>query len=216
MHGFLLNIFLNYSVAIAAVIAAIRFKTIYKDYKLFIFFIWFGLFNETLSLVFIYTHGYNTVNSNIYVGCESCIILSLFFGWQTISQTAYYGLLCLTFIIWIADNLVWHALSGNNSVFRIAYSLLIVLCSIKQMNKLIACERFSLLKNPVFLICAAFLIYYSCKAFVEVFNAFHLGLSHTFSRQLFTVLYAADFISNIIYAIALLCIPRKHVFTMQF
>lgn len=216
MHSFLLNIFLNYSVLVAAVIAAIRFKTIDKDFRLFIWLIWFGLFNETLSLVLIYANGYNTINSNIYVLFECFIILSLFYSWQTISQAACYVLLCLALIIWISDNLVWHPLSGNNSVFRVAYSFCIVICCIKELHNLVACQRAGLLKNPVFLICTAFLLYYTCKAFVEVFNAFHPGFSQTFNRELFTILYVADCISNILYAIALLCIPRKQVFTMPY
>ena len=216
MHGFLLNIFLNHSVMIAAFIAAVRFKTVCKNFQPFILFIWLGFINETISLVLIYTKGYNTVNSNIYVLLESMIIFYQFYHWETISRHLYYGLLLIAFSIWTADNLVWHRLSDNNSMFRIAYSFLVIACSLKEINKLVSCERVSLIKNPVFLICTAFLIYYSCKAFVEVFNAWHLQVSHTFNREIFTILYFADFISNIIYAIALLCIPRKQVFTMQY
>lgn len=216
MHGFLLNIFLNYSILIAAVIAAIRFKTINKDFRLFIWLIWFGLFNETLSLVLIYANGYNTINSNIYVLFESSIIFYQFYAWQTISLRTGYSLFFLALVIWVSDNLIWHSLAGNNSLFRIMYSFVIVVCSIRELYLQVTGERFGLLKNPVFLICTAFLLYYSCKTFVEVFNAFHLGFSQTFNRQLFTILYVADCISNILYAIALLCIPRKQIFIMQY
>jgi hypothetical protein len=216
MHGFLLNIILNYSIVIAALIAAIRFKIISTDFKPFIFLIWLGFFNETLSLILIYDRGYNTINSNIYVLFESIIIFYQFYVWQTVSLRFLYGLIIIVFIIWVADNVIWHPLSGNNSVFRIVYSLLIIACGIKQVNRLLTTERISLIKNPVFLICTAFLMYYSCKAFVEVFNAYHLQVSHAFSRHIFTILYVADFLSNIIYATALLCIPRKQVFTMPY
>lgn len=216
MHGFLLNIFLNYSIVITAFIAAVRYKAIDKNFQPFIFFIWLGLLNETLSLVLIYTKGSNTVNSNIYVLFETIIILSQFYYWETLSQNLYHCFLLIAFIIWIADNVIWHRVSGNNSVFRIAYSILIIICSIKQVNRLVTFERVTLIKNPVFLICTAFLMYYSCKAFIEVFNAWHLQVTRVFSRNIFTILYFADFVSNIIYAIALLCTPRKQIFTMPY
>jgi len=216
MHGFFLNIFLNHSVVIAAAIAVLRFKIIDKNFQPFIFFIWLGLINETLSLVLIYTKGSNTVNSNVYVLLESLLILYLFFSWDSISKPLYSLLMFAAVSVWITDNLVVHNINGNNSVFRIFYSFIIIFCSLIQVNKLVISERVSLIKNPVFLICIAFLAYYACKAFVEVFNAFHLSLSHSCNRSIFTILYLADFLSNLIYAIALLCIPRKQLFTMPY
>lgn len=216
MHGFLLNIVLNYSIVIAALVAAIRFKIIYTGFKPFIFLIWLGCLNETLSLVLIYHRGYNTVNSNIYVLIESIIIFYQFYIWQAVSKYLYYGLVIIALTVWIADNIIWHRLWGNNSVFRIAYSFLVIACSLKQVNRLLTSERISLIKNAVFLICTAFLLYYSCKAFVEVFNAWHVSVSRAFNRQLFTILYVADFLSNIIYTTAILCIPRKPIFTMPY
>jgi hypothetical protein len=216
MHGFLLNIVLNYSIAIAALVAAIRFKFIYRDFKPFIFLIWLGVLNETISLVLIYYRGYNTINSNIYVLFESIIIFYQFYIWQAVSRHWYYCLIVIALTVWAVDNIIWHRIWGNNSVFRIAYSFMVIGCSLKQVNKLLITERTSLIRNAVFLICTAFLMYYSCKAFVEVFNAWHLSVSQAFSRQLFTILYFADFLSNIIYATAIVCIPRKQVFTMPY
>lgn len=216
MHGFLLNIFLNHSIAIAALAGAVRFKTVFKNFQPFLLFIWLGLINETLSLILIYSKGSNTVNSNIYVLLECILILYQFYTWASITQTLCFYLATAAVLVWIADNLMLHRISGNNSAFRIFYSFIIVCCSINQVNKLLINERFNLIKNPVFLICIAFLLFYACKAFVEVFNAFNLRLSNACNRSIFTILYLADFISNMIYAIAIICIPKKPLFTMPY
>jgi len=216
MHGYLLNIILNHSIFITAVVAAIRFKIVYSNYQPFIWLIWLGLINETISLALIYTKGYNTPNSNIYVLLEAMLILYQFCIWETITRLWLVLLIIFCTLVWIADNLIWHSLSSNNSLFRITYSIVITICSIKQIDRLLLSERLFLLKNPVFLICTAFLLYYSCKSFIEVFNAFHLQLSHACNRNIFTIMYVDDFVSNIIYAIAFVCIPRKQLFTMQY
>ena len=49
MHGFLLNIFLNHSIAIAAFIAAVRFKTIYKDFQAFYLFNLAGIIKRNIK-----------------------------------------------------------------------------------------------------------------------------------------------------------------------
>ena len=87
MHGFLLNILLNHSIVIAALIGAFRFKTVIKNFQPFSLFIWLGLINETLSLILIYSKGSNTVNSNIYVLLECILILYQFYSWNSISRT---------------------------------------------------------------------------------------------------------------------------------
>ena len=105
MHGFLLNIFLNHSILIAACIAAIRFKTIAKDFKPFIFLIWLGLLNETVSLVLIYTKGYNTLNSNIYVLIECLLILYQFYCWAILTKRLHFSLSFASLLVWVLDNL---------------------------------------------------------------------------------------------------------------
>jgi len=216
MNGYVLNIVFNHSISIAAIIAIIRFKAIPENFYPFIFFIWAGFVNETLSLILILTVNTNTVNSNIYVLIEYSLILLQFYKWNGYFNKRYYFLFVPGLFIWIADNLILHTISGNNSIFRIYYSFVIVLLGLNQINKLTLHESRSLIKNAIFLICMTFLIYYSCKAFVEVFNAFHLGLSDEFNRSVFMILYFANLISNLIYSIAIICIPANQESTLPF
>lgn len=216
MNGYVLNILLNHSISIAAIVAMFRFKSIPENFNPFLFFIWVGFVNETLSLILILTINSNTVNSNIYVLIEYGLILLQFYKWNGYFNNRNYFLSIAGIFIWITDNLILHTIDDNNSIFRIYYSFVIVLFTLNQINKLIIHETRNVIKNPVFLICMAFLIYYSCKAFVEVFNAFHLGLSDEFNRNVFMILNFANLMSNLIYSIAIICIPANQEFTLRF
>lgn len=216
MQNFALDILLNHSIIIAAFITVFRLKPIFQSYYPFIFFIWLGLVNETLSLLLIYKFRSNTANSNVYVLFEYCLILLQFYKWQGIKKAKLYVLISAGLLVWTGDNLILNSISTNNSIFRIFYSFIIVFLSIDQISKIIVNERGNLLKNAMFLICIAFLTYYGCKAFIEVFNAFHLGFSDTFNRNIFMILYFANLFSNIVYAIAILCIPTKQEFSLQY
>ena len=205
MSSFLLEIALNYSILIAAIIGIIRFKSIIRDYYPFIFIIWLGFFNETLSLVLIFTLGRNTINSNIFVLLEYLLIVYQFYKWNNKKGLKKYVILALLGLaVWSADNLVLNSITHNNSLFRAFYSFLVVFFSIDQVNKLVIYERGPLFKNPMFIICITFLLYYGFKAFVESYNMFHLGLSKTLLRDLWIILYFVNGIANLLYAIAVL------------
>ncbi len=104
----------------------------------------------------------------------------------------------------------------NNSLFRTFYSLVIVMLSTNELSKLLVYERGPLAKNATFLICITFLFYYGCKAFVEAFNAFHIGFSHNLLLNLWIILYFVNAIANLLYAIAILWIPRKREFILPY
>jgi hypothetical protein len=217
MSSFLLEIALNYSILIAAIIGIIRFKSIIRDYYPFIFIIWLGVFNETLSLVLIFTLGRNTINSNIFVLLEYLLIVYQFYKWNNKKGLKKYVILALLGLaVWSADNLVLNSITHNNSLFRAFYSFLVVFFSIDQVNKLVIYERGPLFKNPMFIICITFLLYYGFKAFVESYNMFHLGLSKTLLRDLWIILYFVNGIANLLYALAVLWIPTKVKFILPY
>lgn len=216
MNGFTINILLNHSIIIAALLGMIRFKSIASDFHPFLWLIWIGVVNETLSLVFIYSFGSNAVNSNIYVLIEYGLVLFQFYRWNREYLKVCRLLAIVGLLIWILDDCLLNNISENNSVFRIFYSVVIVLLSVMEVNRIIINERKMIMGNAIFIICVTFLVYYGCKAFVEVFNAFQMELSKQFNRSMFRILYAANLFSNIMYAISILCMPRKQEFTMPY
>jgi hypothetical protein len=209
MDNYWLRIVFNYSIVIAAIIAIFRFKSIMADYYPFIFFIWLGLFNEILSLLLIYNYESNTVNSNLYVLVEYLLLLLQFYKWSDNGSKRYYWLAGIGIAVWIADNFIINTIFHNNSVFRVFYSFIIIFFSIDKVNNLLVFEYSNLLKHPVFITCIAFTFYYGFKAFVESFNMVHLGLNPVILKDLWIILYFVNGTANLLYAIAVLCIPKK-------
>ncbi|TKK64840.1 hypothetical protein FC093_21535 [Ilyomonas limi] len=216
MPGYTIDIILNHSITIAAVIGVVRFRKIHKDFYPFLLIVWLAFINESLSLALIYTIGSNTVNANIYVLAEYLLLMYQFYRWDgsTAKQLCFFAVLGI--VIWAGDNMIFHTLQENNSVFRIFYSFVIVFFSIDRINSLIVWEKKSLQKNAVFLLCIAFLLYYGYKAFLEVFNMFNLPFSYPFYRSLWLSLSVVNCFVNIIYASAILCIPKKQEFILLY
>ena len=216
MDNYIIRVVFNHSIIIAVIIAMIRFKSIISDYYPFIFVIWLGLVNESLSLIMIYSARSNAINSNVFVLLEYGLILFQFYKWNDSNSKKYYLLAGLGLLIWIADNFIINSIAQNNSLFRVFYSFVIVFFSIDQVNKMIIYEKGVLLKNAMFIICITFLFYYGCKAFVEAFNVFHSALSNMLLKNLWIILYFVNVIANVLYALAILCLPTKQKFTLPY
>lgn len=216
MRSYFISILLNFSITIAAVLAVIRFKYVIRSFRPFIFFIWLGLANETVSIITIYTAGSNMLNSNIFVLLEYLLVVIQFNVWNFHPKRNYIVLAGLGTAVWITDNFVLNSITQNNSLFRTFYSFVIVLFSINEIGKILIFQRGSLLKNAVFIICITFLFYYGSKSFVETFNAFNEKLHPHILWNVWIIMYFVNAISNILYALAILCIPTRQEFTLPY
>ncbi len=217
MNYFIISIISSFSIALAAILGIIRYPSILKEYRPFIFFIWLGLLNEIVSLIFVFMKKSNSINSNIYVFLEFFLILLLFYMWNSrrIKQV-YISLLLTGFCVWIIDNFLLHSLLERNSLFRVYYSFVIVLLSINQINRLIVDNKKNIFRNAMFLIYLTFIVYYSYKTFIEVFYIFHIKFSIYFYTSIVLFLLFINFVANLAYAIAVLCIPKKREFTLPY
>jgi hypothetical protein len=216
MTVFALYIVINYTILFPAITGAIRFNSIHSDFYPFIILMWVKLINETVSLAMVYSFGTNSITTNTYVLIEYLLLLFQFSKWSKDLEKACYILAGFGLLVWLADHFVINTLNSNTSIFRLFYFLVIFLLGLRQVNNIINSESHSILKNPVFLVCAAFLVYYSCRALVEVVNLFILGSHNTFNLQVFMIVNVANFFSYIIYTIAILCIPGKQECIIQY
>lgn len=163
----------------------------------------------------VYTVGTNLVNDNIYVLLEYGLLLLQFCLWnKSLKKTCLWlaGIGCL---VWIADNLVINTIRSNTSFFRLFYFLVIFFLSLIQVSRIVNAGSHCIFKNPAFLVCTAFLVYYSCRAFMEMVNFFLIDQDNLFNTKVFMVSNVANLFSYIIYTIAILCIPGKHEFITQ-
>jgi len=185
-------------------------------YRPFIFILCLGFINHTLSVIFIETTRNNLINSNVYVLFESLLYLCLFKNWGAFNKKNifFYSLFIFLFCLWIYDNLIWHSLATINSFFRIVYSFILIFLSIGQLNKLIVTVKKNLLYNATFLICCGIIIYFSYKATIEVFFFIRLKASDQFYTNILVILIFVNLFVNLIFAWAVLWIPKKQKSTL--
>lgn len=207
---------LNFSIAIPAFLVLFKINFAIRCYLFFILYLWAGFLNDTVSYAFIIKTQSNLLNSNIYTLLAWFITLAQFAVWNRKPVSHYLAFAVPGLLVWLFDNVYLNNISDNNSIFRLFFSLVIVLFSLDQFNKIIIYEKAPLSRNPIFLICTAFILFFGSKAFLESFNLFHVGLSDLFFRKLFLILSVVNLLANLLYTYAILCIPRKQEFTLPY
>jgi len=205
----------GYSMVIAGIIGLIRFKSVPVAYQPFVYFTWLAFTNDVLSSILIPIWHTNAVNGNIYVLLEAFLFLWLFYNWGTLKEKSWHlpVLGSSLLLIWILDNFVLHKITLINSLFRICYSFVLVFLGINQLNAMIVGERGNMLRNAKFLICTGICIFYSYKAFLEVFYLFQSDKNIPLLNNVFLILAFVNLFVTFIYALAALWIPTKQKFT---
>ncbi len=216
MNFFLLNEISTASILPAALLGVVRYKKALPVYRPLLWFIWIGTVNEAVSWVLIELNRNNVVNSNVYVLIEYVLLLSVFYHWnERAPRKRFLFLLAAGVLVWVTDNFLLNSLHTINSIFRVLYSIVILFLSINQVNKLIVYEKKNLIRNAMFLTCMAFIFFYSYKAFIETFYILQLPFSKLFYLNLFQILLFVNLFTNLVYAIAILCIPSKQEFSLR-
>ncbi len=210
------DIILDHSILLAAIAGFVRVKHSLKSYRPFLCFVWLALLNETVSLVLIENRMSNMTNSNLYVLCEYILLIYQFYKWRALTLKTLRFVLWVGVAVWVTDNILINRISDPNSIFRSYASLVLLVFSIDKMNSLIFNEKGHLLRQATFLICVAFLLFYGCKLFIEVFHLFKVPFSTIFYDYLWMTLSVVNGVSNIIYAIAVLCIPTREEFILPY
>ena len=198
-----------------AIAGIIKFRNIEKLYYPFIIYLWVATLNEIISY-FISLLGYSTtLNNNIYILAESLLILWQFKEWEIFqSYKKGYALLALALVaVCLFDNSNIESLGSITNPFRLFYSFMIVLMSIHINNRLAFTYKKNLLKSPVFIICCGFTIYFTYKILVEVFWIYGLNSTRNFRTDVYIILTWINALINILYLVALICIPKKPHYT---
>lgn len=209
---------LSYSILPAACICLLRYTVIVKIYRPFIWLVCLSLLNEVLSSVLIHYYKSNAFNNNCFILIEWWLYIAQFIQWHPKRKERIFYIItgCILTIVWLYDNLWYGSIWRFNSWFRICYSFALVFMAINQMNALIVAERKNILNDARFLICTGIIIYFCYKAIVEIWYLLHLYTSKEFETVLFIIPVIVNVLSNSIYTIASLCLPRKQKFSLPY
>jgi hypothetical protein len=215
---FYLAAVLSYSIIGAVIIGAMNYKRVLPTFRPFILFLCIALGNEVLSSLVIYFYHTNIITGNIYVLVESLLLIRMFKAW-TIHPGAikrFNSIMVFFVIAWLCDNVILHRPDHFSAAFRVVYSTVLVFVAIEQINQVIIFERDSILRNPKFLIASAILVFYMYKSLLEVFFMFETHNSKAFNNTVFLLLALFNLLSNIIYAVATLCLPSKQKLSLPY
>lgn len=213
---FYLITLLSLSIAPAAIAGFVRRKKIDDSYAPFLWLLWAGLVNEVLSFFLILTSGSNYYNYNLFLLLEA-VLLCLFFKRQGVFKDRpwLHVLLVGLFGAWWAGELVFTPLESFQSYSLIAFSLVIALLSIRQMNRVIFLENHTLWRNACFLLCLCFVVYYTSSAVVEIFLLAGLGRSAFYRLYIYGIFLFINALVNLLYFFAVLWMPMKRRLLLQ-
>jgi hypothetical protein len=209
---------LNLLIIIPVIISIVRFNKINPVFRPFAYLLWGGCLNEVFSGVVIQMGYYNTVNFNIWLLLEAYILIWLFKEWRlpVSSKKLYNSMFFIYSIAWLLETIFISKLTlGFNSYFRILYSFITVLMSISLINFLLLKER-NLLRNPMFIISCAFILFYTITSVAEAFYAYGLHFPGKGDIYMSVVITVTNFVCNLIFVLAILWMPKRQAFSLQY
>lgn len=150
-------------------------------------------------------------STNIYSLAEILLITWQFVNWNFFKDPKTgMGLSLLFICVYVADIFFLPRLHNYTPYFNIICSLVLVIMSILTINKVILEENKSLVKSATFLICIAFIIHFTNLALVEIFYIYGLTQGITLADRIYDIFQVMNLVTNLIYALAIIWIPRKY------
>ena len=216
MPFYYISVVFGFSVIFAVIISWVRFNRIAPAFYPFIFLLWIGLLNETLSFLLNMKGLSNAINTNIYLLFESMLMLWFFERQRVFERVPRLPFLLggLYLVFWITENLIIYSLNEFNPYFNIFYSFITVLCSVNLINRVLLTSTGRLLLDPLFILALAFIIYHTNSVLVETFWLYGLNESKEFRINLYHILVYINLGINLVYALAVLWMPARQKFTL--
>lgn len=199
---------LSLSILLPCTAGIVRVKNIPAIYYPLILIVWLGLITEIISYYLIN----NAIAVNIFSLIEFLLFCLQFRLWKSIlyKNSTFYLLTVGMLIFWMVDNIVLMKINNFNSYFLILYPFVLVLLAVNQLNFLIVNFRGNILKNAIFILCIAVIIFYSYKSLSEIF--YHYAQDSRTRIAIFSVQIYMNVLFNILFTLAVLCIPRNKTF----
>lgn len=210
---------LSLSIVFAVIIGIVRFRKIDRSYYPFIYNIVLVLIVEIVSRIFTVTGHPDAFlfTLNIYSIVDFTLFLWLFHNWGLFNRNkrVFISIAGAFFIIWLLTNAFLTGFIRLNHYFFILYSFALIFFSVNTFNKAVVHERISIFRNAKFWICLGLIIFYS---FFIVFSSCNISLfihkvSREFRRELQSISVYSNLLVNLLYAVAVIWIPRKKNFT---
>jgi hypothetical protein len=218
-----LRYILSLSIIFAVIIGIVRFRKIDRSYYPFIYYVCLVVIIETAYLILTETGQIEALRVvlNIYAFLEFGLLAWLFHSWGLFNRNRAFftSLMIGAFVIWLIITVIAQPINKQpNLYFRILYSFALVLFAVSTFNKMVVNHRRKIFENAQFWICLGIIIFFT---FFLLDNATKISLlkqnvSRGFRNSLQELLVWTNVLSNLLYAVAAIWIPRKKNFMTSF
>lgn len=195
-----------------------RFQKVHSSYFPFLLLIWLAAINEVLHFSLM-KFGVNAVMvTNVFNLLESLLLLWQFKKWRLFQndEKLYVVLQYLFVISWVVDLYFISGFRGYNICSQVLYAFTIVFMSENMINRLLIKVRKNLLMHPIFIICSGFFIFFTLLVVANIFWVFGLRSDAYFHFNIDYILLLTNLFCNLIYIVAILWMPRKQAFSLQY
>jgi hypothetical protein len=207
---------ISQSILLPFLVGLICIRRLGWTYRPFLILLILGALNEPVSYLFIEKIHSNAIPNNIYALVEWLLIAWQFRRWGFLrnQQKLYLGIVVLVSLVWVTEDLFLRQINTFPPYFQIFYCFLIVLLSVNKINFMITYDDRKLYSNPIFLICTGFIIFFIYRIVYEW--AYQTSMRASTETAAFVIMLFGyvNALTNIIFAIALLCIPRPPRFSL--
>lgn len=210
-----LSAILSSTIYLPATAGIIVFKKIDTSFRPFLYYIWVGTVNETISNQIIPRGGQTNLNTNIYVIIASLLLVWFFRKQGAIRNRAlYFFILASLVVVWVLEHFIFGWITDFTTWFRTYWSFLVVLLGINALN-LVLLKRVNLFRDSLFLISMALVIFYVYKSIVQAIGIYGLVASEKFNWTIYIILMYLNALTNLVYVPAILWIPKKKPSLLQ-
>ncbi|OQP49850.1 hypothetical protein [Niastella populi] len=213
---------LSLSIGFAVIIGIVRFRRIDPSYYPFIYRVTVVLVVEILNRILTVTGHPDAfiLVLNMFSFVDFFLFLWLFHNWGLFNRKRSTSITIagIFFVIWLLENILLTGFIKHNMYFFILYAFALIFFSVNTFNKMVVHERSSIFRNPKFWICLGIIIFYSFFIVVvsTSLSMFVQSMSKAFRRELQSISVYSNLLVNLLYAVAILWIPRKKNFTSLF
>jgi hypothetical protein len=217
-----LQFILSLSIALPFITGMVRLRVIDPSYYPFIWFLAVGVIMEYLPFYTYKTYGRNptVVLVNLYALVELLILTWLFYNWSLFKRNKknFWFVMGSFIAVWFVLTCIAGKPTVSNFTFRVMLSVTTIVFCVTMINKLVVTERGNLLKNSKFLICICLIVFYTFFALTNATQLSFFGAkaSSFFMQELQFIPAYSNFITNLVYTLAIIWMPRKKNFINLF
>jgi len=205
---------LSLSIIFAAILGVIRFRKMDPAYHPFVYYCCISVLVEILVYLLLSGNMQYLVGTvyNIFGVVEFWLLIRLFYNWGLFKRKkSVFIAINLFSVLLRAGTLYIRGYDKINYFASIVNAFALIFFSISAFNRMILNERKNIFKNAKFWICIGIIIYYTCFILVstEKLSFLHLNPSKNFDYKVWQINAYANLLVNLLYAVAVVWIPRK-------